>query len=55
MCATSHGLKHRVATPTEYRDRMAIALRILLLDDRRRRKDIKSATPRKHHLDTGHR
>ncbi|HPL67833.1 MAG TPA: TetR/AcrR family transcriptional regulator [Smithellaceae bacterium] len=28
LCATSYGWKHRVATPAEYRDRMAIALRI---------------------------
>lgn len=30
LCATSFGWKHRVATPAEYRDRMAIALRIAL-------------------------
>jgi len=39
--------KHQVATPVEYRNRMAIALRIALAGDRGRPKGAKSATSRK--------
>ncbi len=47
LCATSYGLKHRVATPAEYRDRMAVALRIALPGVPPGRRDAASARPRK--------
>lgn len=47
LCATSYGLKHRVATPTAYRDRMSVALRIALPSDQRERKGATLAASRK--------
>ena len=38
LCATSYGLKHRVDTPEEYRDRMSITLCIALGSDYRKLK-----------------
>ena len=45
LCATSYGLKHRVASPAEYRERMAIALRIALPGDRPGRRGARGTTP----------
>lgn len=47
LCATSCGLKHGVATPAEYRDRMSVALRIVVGSDGEARMDRKVKTSRR--------